>query len=1348
MAVSTAQAATYSLGANTILEGPSGGSDSVVLSASDTWTATANAVWLHLSTANQSGMGSTNVVFSFDANLGATRTGTLTIAGLTLTVTQAGSNYIAANPLTTMVSSGLYYPQGMAVDGAGNVYIADTYNNAIKEWIAASNTVITLVSSGLNHPYGVAVDGAGNVYIADTWDNAIKQWIAVSNTVITLVSSGLNSPSGVAVDSAGNVYIADTSNNAIKKWIAASTSVTTLVSSGLNTPSGIALDAAGNVYIADTYSDAVKEWTVASNTVTTLVSSGSSYSYPYGVAVDGAGNVYFTDLYDYSLKEWAAASNIVTTLVPMGFSNPYGVAVDGTANVYFTGKYQNAVYEMPHAFIDPTAKTETAAAGNDALPVVLPATASLAGAFGPASDSAWLTLTGVTNGVVNFAFSANNQVNRTAHIALLGQSIAVTQLGPSGYFALGTTNLLEGPLAGEDSVVLAANSSWTATTSDSWLHLAAANQSGTDSTNVIFTFDGNPGATRTGTLTIAGLPLTVTQAGSTYVAANPVTALVSSGLSTPYGVAVDGLGNVYIADSGNNAVKEWIAASNAVITLVSSGLNSPQGVAVDGLGNVYIADSGNNAVKEWIAASNTVTTLVSSGLNSPFGVAVDGIGNVYIDDMENNAIKEWSVVNGTVITLVSSGLNLPQGIAVDGVGNVYIADTDNNAIKEWIAASDSVTTLGFSGSNTPRGVALDGSGNIYFTDAYFGSVNEWVAASNTVITVASNGLYDPGSVAVDGTGNVYIADTYNQAIKELPHVFMDPTPKVETPASGSDAFVLLPGTANLTGPFAPISDSAWLNITGVTNGVVDLAFTANNFANRMAHIALLGQSLAVAQMGPPGYSSLGLTHLLEGPLAGSDGVLLTANGGWTASTSDSWLHLSVTNQTGTGNADVVFTFDANPGATRTGTLNIAGLTLTVTQAPSNYVAAGSVTLVPSGLSYPYGVVPDGAGNVYIADSDHRVLKEWMVASNSVTTLVPSGLTVPFYLAVDGAGNVYISDFMGNAIKEWIPSSNTLTTLVSSNLTNPSGVAVDSAGNIYIGENSDSKVKKWTIASKTVSTLLSSGLSNPYGVAVDVLGNVYIADSGNNAIKELMASGNTVTALVSTGLTSPSSVAVDGSGNVYFADTDNNAIKEWIAASNTVTTLSSKGFSYPYGVAVDGTGNIFIADTDNQMIKEIPRVFVNPTSKAEGPMAGSDTLPAVVPATANLTGPYAPVSDSAWLTITGVTNGVVSFAFTANTSATSRTSHITLLGQALAVIQAPVTPPVLTGLTILNSGAFQFSFSNNQGASFTILTTTNLSLPLTNWTVLGALSNNGSGQYQFTDLTATNSSQRFYRVRSP
>ena len=290
-----------------------------------------------------------------------------------------------------------------------------------------------------------------------------------------------------------------------------------------------------------------------------------------------------------------------------------------------------------------------------------------------------MTVTGVTNGVVSFAFTANNFANRTAHIALLGQSIAVTQMGPPNYLSVGTTNLLEGPNAGSDSVVLAVNSSWTATANDFWLHLTAANQSGMGSANVIFAFDANPGATRKGTLTIAGQTVTVTQAGSTYIAITNATTLVSSGLNYPSSVAVDGSGNVFIADAGNNAIKEWMPASNTVTTLASWKPNTnlfpdpitlPYGVAVDGAGNVFIAEIVTNSViEEWLAASNTIIPLVSwelipgvgwGGLTvPPFGLAADGAGNVYITESSHNTIAEFTVANSNITAQVSSGSSYP-----------------------------------------------------------------------------------------------------------------------------------------------------------------------------------------------------------------------------------------------------------------------------------------------------------------------------------------------------------------------------------------------------------------------------------------------------------------------------------------------------------------------------------------------------------------------------------------------------------------------------------------------------------------------------------------------------------------
>ena len=1471
-------AQSYTLGTTNVLEGPAAGTDSVVLGvtpATQTWTATANAGWLHLSAANQSGAGSTSVVFTFDANPGATRTGTFAVAGQAVTVTQAGATYAAANPLTTLVSSGLSSPRGVAVDGAGNVYIADYANNAIKKWVAASGTVITLVSSGLYEPFGVAVDSAGNVYFSDSGNNAIKKWTAATGMVATLVSSGLDNPSGVAVDGAGNVYIADYNNNAIKEWVAASGTVATLVSSGLSAPRFVAVDAAGNVYIDDSGNNAIKEWAAVDGALRPLVSALSNN--PRGVAVDGGGNVYIVGNGDGTIIEWRVAGGTLATLVASGLNTPSGAAVDGAGNVYIACAGNNAIEELPRAFVDPTAKTEPAAAGSDVLPVVLPATESLGGPLAPTSDESWLTITGITNGVVSCSFTANPGLSRTAHITLLGAAIAINQAGTQpDVYALGTTNLVEGPTAGADSVVLAVTSStgsWTATANAAWLHLSAANQSGAGSTNVVFTFDANPGATRTGTLTIDGMILTVTQAGVSYVPANPLTTLAPP-WGWVYGLAVDGAGNVYIADYANNTIDEWKVATGTVTTRVSSGLFEPSGVAVDGAGNVYFTDYGNLEIEKWTAATDTlttlvasgsstlgdlavdaagnvyisnfndwtinkwtaatatVTTLVSSGLANPSGVAVDGAGNVYFADTSHNAIKKWTAAGGLVITLVSSGLDSPRGVAVDAAGNVYIADTDNGAIKRWTAATGMVTTLVSSGLDAPEDVAVDGAGNVYIAEYSDSVIKRWTAATGTLTTLVSPGLKQPRGVAVDPVGNVYVGAYRNHAIKELTRAFVDSTARMEPVSAGSDVLlVVLPATENLTGPFAPVSDQAWLTITGITNGVVSFAFPANPSASRTAHIQLLGQSivirqsglftavlgatnlqegaaagtdsvalavssplcpwtatandpwlhldaanqsgtgstnvifsydantngtrigtlsiagqtLTVTQAGAP--NELGTTTLLEGSAAGADSVLVAVRPSsqtWTAVANDSWLHLDPAYQTGSDSTNVVFTFDANPGATRAGTLTVAGQTLTVTQAGSTYVAASSLLpLVAAQVYDPSGLAVDRAGNLYFCTSN--AIQEWTPTTGAVTTLVPEAANA---LAVDGVGNVY---FLGTdtdwnpVIKEWTAADGVVTTLVGSGLNWPTGLAVDRAGNVYIAD--DGMLLEWTAATGALTGLYGAYGFYPSAVAVDAADEVYLVDRVNCALETWSPTSlYGMTWLWSSGLYQPTGLAVDGGGNVYIYNQGNSLVTKWTVVSDAATTL----FAGNGSVAVDGAGNVYFANTDTGEIEELPRAFVDPRARSEGAAAGTDVLPVVLPATANLAGSFAPTSDSAWLTITGVTDGVVSFAFTANPTHVTRTGHITLLGQAIPITQAGAAPLAadLTSPVRLPGGNLQFSFTGTAGASYSVLFSTNMALPLTAWTVAGTATEITPGQFQFTATPSPAAPSGFYRVRSP
>ena len=819
---------------------------------------------------------------------------------------------------------------------------------------------------------------------------------------------------------------------------------------------------------------------------------------------------------------------------------------------------------------------------------------------------------------------------------------------------------------------------------------------------------------------------------------------------------------------------------------------SAGGVAVDGAHNVYFVDTGNNAIEEWSPATGMVTTLVSSGLNNPFGVAVDGAGNVYIADSGNSAIKKWSPATGTVSTLVSARLNEPLGLAVDGAGNVYFAD---GAIEKWSPATGTVTTLVSAGLNSPFGVAVDGAGNVYIADTYNYAIKEWSPASGTITTLVSAGLYRPVGVAVDGAGSVYIADSDGNAIKELPRAFVDPTAKLEPAADGSDVLVVLPATEHLAGPLAASSDQPWLTITGVTNGVVSFAFTADLSVSRSAHIALLGTNATITQAGAI-TASLGTNTLTEAWTAGTDSVALIVSspvGPWAATANAPWLHLSSANQTGAGSATVVFTFDANPGAPRTGTLTIAGQTLTVRQfGPLTSNALGTTTLLEGPRGGVASVVlaywasfdawtasanaawlhlsaanQGGIGStnlVFSLDANPGATRTGTltvagltltvtqagatyVAANPLTTLVSSRLNNPFGVAVDGPGNVYIADTNNSLIKEWSPTAGTVTTLVSSGLFEPEGVAVDAAGNVFIADCGNNAVKEWSPATGKVTTLVSSGLRYPSGVAVDAAGNVYIADYYNNAIRKWSPATGTVTTLVSAGLWYPWGVAVDGAGNVFIADSNDNAIKMWSPATGTVTTVVGNLYR-PVGVAVDGVGNIYMTAPFNNAIEELPRAAVDPTAKLEAAAAGTDALPVVLPATENLAGPFAPTSDSAWLTITGVTNGVVSFAFTANATHATRTAHLTVLGQSIAITQAGAAAPTLANLTWLPGGNLQFSFTGTPGASYSVLLSTNAALPMSAWTVVGPATESPAGQFQFTVTPSAATPSGFYRVRSP
>jgi len=288
-------------------------------------------------------------------------------------------------------------------------------------------------------------------------------------------------------------------------------------------------------------------------------------------------------------------------------------------------------------------------------------------------------------------------------------------------------------------------------------------------------------------------------------------------------VAVDSSGNVYVADSGNSTIRKITPAG------VVSALAGPAGqtgstdasgsaarfywassVAVDGSGNVYVADMANSTIRK-ISPAGAVSTLAGSALqsgsvdgtgsaarfNSPFSVAVDGSGNDYVGDCLNSTIRKIAPA-GVVSTLAglpehtgstdgtgsAARFFNPQGVAVDRSGNVYVADTFNGNIRKITPAGVVSTLADATGSAAyfyhPFGVAADGSGNIYVADTGNNTIRKITAAGvvstlagsagqcgSTDGTGAAAGFCNPSGVAVDGSGNIYVADLYNYTIRKI-----------------------------------------------------------------------------------------------------------------------------------------------------------------------------------------------------------------------------------------------------------------------------------------------------------------------------------------------------------------------------------------------------------------------------------------------------------------------------------------------------------------------------------------------------------------------------------------------------
>jgi len=248
---------------------------------------------------------------------------------------------------------------------------------------------------------------------------------------------------------------------------------------------------------------------------------------------------------------------------------------------------------------------------------------------------------------------------------------------------------------------------------------------------------------------LASVPIYGNGTGPQAAYAPAAIANVATSLSSPYGLAVDAAGDLFVGDSGNGQV--WKVTPAGSTSVVATGIYKPSGLALDGAGNLWIADPIAHTI--WKITPAGAQTQPLTGLANPYGLAFDGAGNLYFCDSSLDHILKISPQG--VQTSLGSNFNFPAGVAVDNTGNAYIADVGNNEIHK-VTPSGVVTTFA-SGLNLPANVAVDASGNVYVTEFGNGQILE-ITSAGAQTTFVSNAT-NPFGMAIDNSGNLFYSDS-------------------------------------------------------------------------------------------------------------------------------------------------------------------------------------------------------------------------------------------------------------------------------------------------------------------------------------------------------------------------------------------------------------------------------------------------------------------------------------------------------------------------------------------------------------------------------------------------------------
>lgn len=542
-------------------------------------------------------------------------------AGSIMQITSAGVQSTLV-PVYTFGS-----PSALAVDGSGNVYVAD--GSIYKVTTAGA---VSTFATGFNEPTGLAFDGNGNLYVAD-YGNGTLSKVTPGGVVSTFATgfsidphAGGNGNLSVACDASGNVYLADYETGEVTEITPAG--VTRVFAFGFEYIFNVAVDQGGNVYLADFYGNITK--ITPGGAVSTLATVSW---YAAGLAFDGNGNLYMSH----------AGNAAVTEITPAGVTSTFAGGLSGPVAIY----------------VPPTTPAITVQPQNQCCVSgqTVPAIFNVA-ASGPDLAFQWL---GSTDGGVTWTPLANGAACTGATASRL---IVASVAAMVGYKyecvvtnSFGSVTSLPGTLTNVPFLMYLADemNNTVATHTPAGASTLFANQV---SHPLAFAFDkaGNTYVANQGNGSIS----LITPAGAA--------SIFATGFAQPNALAFDTNGNLYVADGAANTVSK--VTSTGAVSLFCYASYWPAALAFDGTGNLYVADDGYNSVLK-VSPAGVVSTF-ASGFGYPAGLAFDGGGNLYVANWSSNTVSVVSPA-GAVRTF-ASGFNGPKSVAFDASGNLYVAN--------------------------------------------------------------------------------------------------------------------------------------------------------------------------------------------------------------------------------------------------------------------------------------------------------------------------------------------------------------------------------------------------------------------------------------------------------------------------------------------------------------------------------------------------------------------------------------------------------------------------------------------------------------------------------------------------